>query len=150
MWRILSLYRSQENPVNAPAYPLHANVARHIVHKTQHWALRLSEFNFTGESIPEAFNTWADLLTRWSVPGNEESLARLLNAFPVPLIAADLPELRSLQAISKSLLASPPQSDAGCSVTSNLGTDIWMTKNGKIYIPEDGDDLQLRICVAAH
>ncbi len=25
-----------------------------------------------------------------------------------------------------------------------------MTKNGKIYIPEKDDELQLRICVAAH
>ncbi len=32
-----------------------ANVARHIVHKTQRWALRLAEFNFTVEHIPGAF-----------------------------------------------------------------------------------------------
>ncbi len=43
-----------------------ANVARHIVHKTQRWALRLAEFNFTVEHILGAFNTWADLLTRWA------------------------------------------------------------------------------------
>ncbi len=29
-----------------------ANVARHMVHKTQRWALRLAEFNFTVEHIP--------------------------------------------------------------------------------------------------
>ncbi len=47
-----------------------ANVTRHIVYKTQRWALRLSEFNFTMEHIPVAFNTWADLLTPWGAPGN--------------------------------------------------------------------------------
>lgn len=30
-----------------------ASVARHIVHKAQRWALRLSEFNFTVEHVPE-------------------------------------------------------------------------------------------------
>ena len=29
-----------------------ANVARHVVHKTQRWALQLAEFNFTVEHIP--------------------------------------------------------------------------------------------------
>lgn len=41
-----------------------ANVARHIVHKVQRWALRLSEFDFTIEHIPGEHNVWADILTR--------------------------------------------------------------------------------------
>ncbi len=68
----------------------------------------------------------------------------------MPLITADLPELPPLDVISKSQLASPPQSDAGSSLTSSLGIDIWMTESVKIYIPEDDDHLQLWICVAAH
>ncbi len=100
MWRILYVHRPQEHPVHALACTLHANVARHIVHKTQRWALRLAEFNFTVEYIPGAFNTWADLLTRWAAPGNEESPARRLSALRVPLITADLPELPSLDVIS--------------------------------------------------
>ncbi len=47
-----------------------ANVARHIVHKTQRWASRLAEFNFTVEHIPGELNTWADFLTRWAAPGS--------------------------------------------------------------------------------
>ncbi len=31
-----------------------------------------------------------------------------------------------------------------------MGSDIWMTKNGKIYIPKKDDELQLRICLASH
>ncbi len=69
---------------------------------------------------------------------------------PSSAITAGLPELPSFDVISKSQRASPPPPDAGCSLTSNLGTDIWMTKNGKIYIPEKDDELQLRICVAVH
>lgn len=41
-----------------------ANVARHIVHKVQRWAFRLSESNFTVEHIPGENNVWADMLTR--------------------------------------------------------------------------------------
>ncbi len=120
MWRILSVQRPQEHPVDALTHPLQRpNVARHIVHKTQRWALRLAEFNFTVEHIPGAFNTWADLLTRWAAPGNEESPARRLNALRVPLITTDLPELPSLDVISKSQRASPPPPGAGCSLTSS-------------------------------
>ncbi len=53
-----------------------AKVARHIVHKTQRWALRLAEFNFTVEHITGELNTWADFLTRWAAPGNAEFPAR--------------------------------------------------------------------------
>ncbi len=76
-----------------------ANVARHIVNKTQRWDLRLLEFNFTVVHIPGAFNTWADLLTRWAAPRNEEFPARRLSALRVPLITADLSELPSLDVI---------------------------------------------------
>ncbi len=50
-----------------------ANVARHIVHKTQRWILLLSEFNFTIEHTPGTLNTLADFLSPWAAPGNEKS-----------------------------------------------------------------------------
>ncbi len=50
-------------------------------------------------------NSWADLLTPWGAPGNEESPARRLSAIRVPLITADLPELPSLGVIFESQLA---------------------------------------------
>lgn len=73
-----------------------ANVARHIVHKTQPWALRLAEFNFTVENVPGELNTWADMLTRWAAPGNTEFPARRVSALQVPLITEYLPELPSV------------------------------------------------------
>ncbi len=72
---------------------LNANVARHIVHKTQRWALLLAEFNFTVEHISGELNTWADFLTRWAARENSEFPARRISAFRVPLITEDLPEL---------------------------------------------------------
>ncbi len=49
-----------------------ANVARHIVQKTQGWILRLAEFNFTVEHVPGELNTPADVLTPWAAPRNAE------------------------------------------------------------------------------
>jgi len=68
-----------------------ANVARHVVHKTQRWALRLSEFNFTVEHIAGEDNLWADILTRWAAPDYVDSGARRLSPLKVPLITEDLP-----------------------------------------------------------
>ncbi len=82
-------------------------------------------------------------------PWNEESLTRQLSALRGPVITADLPQLLSLDVISKSQFASPSPSDAGFSLTSNLSSDLWMSTNGKIYIAENDEELQLRICVAA-
>ncbi len=102
------------------------------------------------QRILGAFNTWADHLTRWTAPGNEESPARRLSALRAPLTAADLPKLPFVDVISKSQLALPPPSNAGFSLTSTLGSDICMTKNGKIYIREKDDYMQLRIRVPEH
>lgn len=62
------------------------NVARHVVHKVQCWAIRLSEFNFTIEHIPGEMNVWADILTRWAAPGYDKSPARRMGVISVPLL----------------------------------------------------------------
>ncbi len=90
------------------ATPFNADVARHIVHKTQRWALRLAEFNITVEHIPGELNTWADFLTRCAAPGNAEFPVRRISAFRDPLITEDLPELPSLEVIAKSQTQLPP------------------------------------------
>lgn len=41
-----------------------SNVARHIVHKKQRWAIRMSEFDFVIEHVAGEHSTWADMLTR--------------------------------------------------------------------------------------
>lgn len=42
-----------------------STLARHVVHKLQRWALKLSVFNYIIEHIPGEENCWADLLTRF-------------------------------------------------------------------------------------
>ena len=127
-----------------------ANVARHIVHKIQRWALRLAEFNFTIEHIPGEHNVWADMLTRWAAQGNQTFPARRVSAFRVPLITEDLPELPSLEVIAKSQDESPPAEFSDFTRKNIRDINLWQNTQGKLYIPEKDQDVQLRICVAAH
>ncbi len=78
--------------------------------------------------IPGAFNTLAELLTRWAAPGNKDFFARLLSALRVPLITADLPDLPCVDVIFKSQLASPPPSDDVFSLSESHGT--WRATSG--------------------
>ena len=131
------------------------NVARHIVHKVQPWALRLSEFNFTIEHIPGEHNIWADILTRWGAPDNTCFLSRRVSALSVPLITsyAETQELPSIMAIAASQHASPPTPDSiakyGYEYTYN-SLSVWRSSEGKLYVPQDDEEMHLRICVAAH
>lgn len=83
-----------------------ANVGPHVAYKTQRWALRLAEFKFKIEHIPEEQNNWADILTRWVAPGFSESRARRISMLKVPLITENLPELPSnhVKAVSQGKL----------------------------------------------
>lgn len=125
------------------------NAARHVVHKVQRWAIRLSEFSFTIEHIPGESNVWADILTRWAAPGNSTFPARRLNAIRVPLIVEDKPELPSIEVIHASQEKYPP-SDEETWKLSDEPTPMWRNENGQLYIPSDDEDLQLRVIVAAH
>ena len=132
-----------------------ANVARHVVHKVQRWALRLSEFNFIIEHIPGEQNVWADILTRWAAPNNTSFPSRRVGALRVPLITSEAvtPELPSLIVIEKSQKVSPPTPEAIRKYGYKLSEDspnLWEDKHGKLYVPPEDEELLLRICVSAH
>ena len=126
-----------------------ANVARHVVNKVQRWALRLAEFNFTIEHIPGESNVWADILTRWAAADYDKSPARRLSAIKVPLLTEDKPELPSIEVIVESQKKHPPPANEGF-ILSNDNPPVWRNLNGKIYIPKEDQDMQLRIAVSAH
>ena len=126
------------------------NVARHVVHKTQRWALRLSEFNYTIEHIPGESNTWADMLTRWASTDYSHFPARRMSVLRVPLITDDLPELPNISAIAESQAMNAPDTQSGFHREEIEGTDLWLNDAGQLYIPPQDTSMQLRICVAAH
>eukprot|EP00171_Calliarthron_tuberculosum_P007262 IDg7262t1 len=121
-----------------------SSVARHVVHKTQRWALRLAEFNFTIEHIPGRDNLWADVLTRWAARDNSEFPARRTAALRVPLITEDKPELPSLEAVASSQAKEPPSGNHGFTLTKDSDLDLWKNKKGQLYIPDKDEEIQLR------
>ena len=125
-----------------------SNVARHVVHKVQRWALRLAEFNFNIEHIPGESNLWADMLTRWGAPNQEDGPARRTSAIRVPLLTEDPPDLPSIDLIAASQSKYPPPTDSG--FTQSSKDNLWRNGTGKLYVPPQDEELQLRIAVAAH
>jgi hypothetical protein len=43
------------------------NLARHVVHNLQRWALKMSVFSYRMEHVMGELNYWTDLMTRWGV-----------------------------------------------------------------------------------
>jgi len=126
-----------------------SNVARHVVHKVQRWALRLAEFNFTIEHIPGNCNVWADILTRWAAPDYDKAPARRVGAIKVPLLTQDKPDLPSFEVIAESQKKNPPPENEGYTLpTGELG--LYYDSIGRLYIPSSDEELQLRIAVSAH
>jgi RNase H-like domain found in reverse transcriptase len=50
------------NPLSADS-----TLARHVAHKLQRWALKMSVFSYRMEHVMGELNYWTDLITRWGV-----------------------------------------------------------------------------------
>lgn len=85
-----------------------ASVARHVVHKTKRWALRIAEFNFTVECVSGEHNQWADILTRRAAPNTSALHARRASLLRDLLIAEEGPDLPTNNAIAKCREDTPP------------------------------------------
>jgi RNase H-like domain found in reverse transcriptase/Integrase zinc binding domain len=128
-------------------------LARHIVHKLQRWALKLSVFNYVIEHIVGEGNVWANLLSRWGSSGGGKQMpaSNVLGAlFQAPFQVADSPpELPSLQDILiEQKKAMKGHKDAAPAAQGPNGLHLF--DDGAIWIPQNATNLQLRICVAAH
>jgi hypothetical protein len=44
-----------------------STLARHVVHKLQRWALKMSVFSYRMEHVMGELKYWTDLMTRWGV-----------------------------------------------------------------------------------
>ncbi|ETV78978.1 hypothetical protein H257_07762 [Aphanomyces astaci] len=98
---------------------------RNLAHKLQRWALTMTAFPYVVECVAGEENLWADLLSRWgSPPGPDRSFPVESRTRPHPTCEKYAP----WSAEKKSFL----------------------TAAGKIWIPGDALDMQVRICVVAH
>jgi RNase H-like domain found in reverse transcriptase len=66
-------------------------LARHVVHKLQRWALKMSVFSYRMEHVMGELNYWTDLMTRWGVEwvaGSENKAhGKMASLFAQPYIS---------------------------------------------------------------
>jgi hypothetical protein len=73
--------------------PLSADLtlARHVVHKLQRWALKISVFSYREEHVTGELNYWTDHMTRWGVDriaGSENKAhGKMASLFAQPYIS---------------------------------------------------------------
>lgn len=125
-----------------------ANVAHHIVQKSQRWTLRIEEFNANVEHMPGEINISADMLTRWVVECSTR--CRHISAIHVPLLAEELPELPSPQVLSAPQRMSSPSGNDYNLTTTDGGHRLPMDVQGRLFVPPGNEELQLRIWADAH
>lgn len=73
-----------------------ANVARNFVRKLQLWSIKLTEYNFTVEYIPDENNVCTDMVTRWAAPVHDKDPARRFTIIKVHLITKSKQEFPSV------------------------------------------------------
>jgi hypothetical protein len=141
-------------------------LARHVVHKLQRWALKMSVFSYRMEHVMGELNYWTDLMTRWGVgwiAGSENKahgkMAILLAQpyiIPLDYDTVYFPSKKEILLVQKSSVdeyercqqsnttacqdVPPQQVDAG-------GMRMM---NNALWIPERAVELQLRLCLEAH
>jgi Integrase zinc binding domain len=141
-------------------------LARHVVHKLQRWALKMSLLSYRMKHVMGELNYWTDLMTRWGVgliAGSENKAhGNMASLFSQPYISppdydtVDFPSKTDILLVQQSAVneyercqqgnamarqeVSPQQVDAG-------GMRMM---NNALWIPERAVELQLRLCVQAH
>jgi hypothetical protein len=124
-------------------------IQRHTASKLMRWALRLSGYRYTIEHLAGGRNLWADLLTRWAgqVPKATKviKLAKLMTA-PIDSMKNELdwPTRDELRVSQTS--ASPELLPDGIRMVK----DLWQDAQGRVWIPQNNRDMQVRLLVAAH
>ena len=120
--------------------------------KLQRWALDIQRFRYEIEHIKGEENLWADMMTRWGAAvrnkDNEVVLVR-----KVKVAIPDYVRVRPMQneefvcpAVEELLLAQKKLS--GYSSKNKDG--LLVNKKNQVIIPEDDNDLRIRISVIAH
>ena len=130
-------------------------LGRHIVSKIQRWALFLSRFPYVIEHIEGTSNVFADILTRWTKGYRKERNAlrtvySLIESSSQIIPAADEFKWPKLNAMRRSQKKS--KNDLKHRKDLFLGADdkLWKLKNGRIWIPNEDLELQLKVIVTSH
>jgi hypothetical protein len=149
------------NPLSADP-----SLARHVVHKLQRWALKMSVFSYRMEHVMGELNYWTDLMTRWGVRwvagceskahGKMDSLFAQPYISPPDYDTVEFPSKKEIQLVQKSAVdeyerCQQDNAMAGQEEPPQQVDDGGMRMiNNALWIPERAVELQLRLCVEAH
>ncbi len=130
------------------------NMARYQADKLQRWAMALTAYRYEVEHIAGDKNVWGDLLSRWGASMKEESTqsARIRAIVSIPSTQVQQQEEFIWPSVTE--IYELQQQAISESSRTNLILDskrtIYINTEGKIWIPAEAVDLQMRICVIAH
>ena len=131
-------------------YVRNPGIPHHTARKLMRWALKLSAFPYVVEHIAVERNVWADMLTRLAVKPNNKIIS--IKAFKSLMFAPinpgmdpnlDWPSRDDIIESQKSAYERSPN-------TFKIMGSIWVDHNERLWIPNDGYLLKLRILIAAH
>ena len=121
------------------------DISQSSLKKVLRWAIRLSMYNYVCIHILGTENVWADLLGRWSAP-QTNIVQRIVCIPPLPTASAEEFEWPT----DESLLEAQERHSDKRPVGLSKSNGLWTSPNGSIWIPDQADDIQLRICIIAH
>ena len=132
-------------------YRANPNISSHSAAKLVRWALKLSCFTYVIEHIPGEDNVWPDLLTRWAAPKRVARSSALMLSPLSPHIQDSFvwpgaQDIRESQEKALKLKGEEHKRD----FRLHLKNGLYKNEEGKVWIPSDDLDLQLRICVISH
>lgn len=111
--------------------------------KVLRWAVRMSNYNYTCVHISGEDNVWADLLGRWSAP---KTIRRLIYLPALPSSSSEefvWPSRKDIAAAQELHRSSMPGD-------LNEEDGLMVFSSSAIWIPDESEELQLRICVIGH
>jgi len=125
---------------------------RHIVSKVQRWSMALYRFSYVIEHIPGEKNIMADIMTRWlkGYRGKRLSVKRITTRlFEKDIVPST--EDESFEWISEDDIKKV-QDNSKIPKTLKIVEDSSGLKmlDGKIWIPDEAAELQLKLLVIAH
>jgi len=131
---------------------LDPTLGRHKVMKVLRWAVYLSQFQYRIEHVDGEANVMADVMTRWMRGYRGKRCAirrvtyRILENAVVPS-----PESKDFEwpNFSQIRQAQEDHVDQRPKNAERKGESLWSV-NGRTWIPDEADDLQLRLLVVAH
>jgi Integrase core domain/Integrase zinc binding domain len=149
------------NPLSADR-----SLARHVVHKLQRYALKMSVLSYRMDHVMGELNYWTDLMTRWGVgwiAGSEHKAhGKMASLFAQPYISTHDYDTVEFPSKKKILLAQQSavneyeryqQSNATARQEvppQQVNAGGMRMMNNALWIPECAVELQIRLNVEAH